>query len=141
MQTNQKKPNQQYQVDLQKLNINNAHALLYSAVTLSFFSLKINVKKNNLKLCQLQLSCLIKMFIQREFPTLRPYKHWQKMTPTDHTSTLLEILGGSLPTTKHSGGRYLKKKTGAMLIFMNFSKPNYTVWTFKVHSIAQQLFK
>lgn len=40
-----KKPNQQYQVDLQKLNINNAHALLYSAVTLSFFSLKINVEK------------------------------------------------------------------------------------------------
>ncbi len=30
------------------------------------------------------------------------------MTPTDQTSTLEEILGGSLPTTKHSGGRYLK---------------------------------
>ncbi|TNN67726.1 hypothetical protein EYF80_022042 [Liparis tanakae] len=27
------------------------------------------------------------------------------MTPTDQTSTLLDILGGSLPTTKHSGGR------------------------------------
>lgn len=40
-----KNKKQQYQVDLQKLNINNAHALLYSAVTLSFFSLKINVKK------------------------------------------------------------------------------------------------
>lgn len=51
MQTNQKKnKKQQYQVDLQKLNINNAHALLYSAVTLSFFSLKINVKKKNSKI-------------------------------------------------------------------------------------------
>jgi len=30
------------------------------------------------------------------------------MTPTDQTSTLLEILGGSFPTTKHSGGRYLE---------------------------------
>lgn len=45
-----KKTNQQYQVDLQKLNINNAHALLYSAVTLSFFSLKINVKKKKSKI-------------------------------------------------------------------------------------------
>lgn len=50
MQTKQKKPNQQYQVDLQKLNINNAHALLYSAVTLSFFSLKINVEKKKSKI-------------------------------------------------------------------------------------------
>ncbi|TNN54018.1 hypothetical protein EYF80_035786 [Liparis tanakae] len=32
-------------------------------------------------------------------------RHWKKITPTDHTSTLLEILGGSFPTTKHSGGR------------------------------------
>ena len=32
------------------------------------------------------------------------------MTPTDHTSTLLEILGGSFPTTKHSGGKYLKER-------------------------------
>jgi len=30
------------------------------------------------------------------------------MTPTDQTSTLEEILGGSLPTTKHSGGKYLR---------------------------------
>lgn len=45
-----KNKKQQYQVDLQKLNINNAHALLYSAVTLSFFSLKINVKKKNSKI-------------------------------------------------------------------------------------------
>lgn len=75
--TKKPKTKQQYQVDLQKLNINNSHVLLYSAVTLNFFSLKINVeKKNHLKLSQLQLSCLIKMFIQREFPTLRPYKHW-----------------------------------------------------------------
>ena len=29
------------------------------------------------------------------------------MTPTDHTSTLLEIFGGSFPTTKHSGGKDL----------------------------------
>lgn len=50
MQTKQKKPNQQYQVDLQKLNINNAHELLYSAVTLSFFSLKINVEKKKSKI-------------------------------------------------------------------------------------------
>lgn len=41
-------------------------------------------------------------------PTLRPYRHWKKITPTDHTSTLFEIFGGSLPTTKHSGGKYLK---------------------------------
>lgn len=38
------------------------------------------------------------------------------MTPTDHTSTLDEILGGALPISKHSGGRYLrtgrKRKTG-----------------------------
>lgn len=39
---------------------------------------------------------------------MRPKRHWKKITPTDHTSTLLEILGGSFPTTKHSGGRYLK---------------------------------
>lgn len=39
--------------------------------------------------------------------TFRPYKHWKKITPTDQTSTLLEIFGGSLPTTKHSGGKYL----------------------------------
>lgn len=45
-----KNKKQQYQVDLQKLNINNAHALLYSAVTLSFFSLKINVKKKKSKI-------------------------------------------------------------------------------------------
>lgn len=30
------------------------------------------------------------------------------MTPSDQTSTLLEIFGGSFPLTKHSGGRYLK---------------------------------
>jgi len=30
------------------------------------------------------------------------------MTPTDHTSTLEEIFGGDFPTTKHSGGKYLK---------------------------------
>lgn len=37
------------------------------------------------------------------------------MTPTDQTSTLLDILGGSLPITKHSGGKYLRQennKTG-----------------------------
>lgn len=39
--------------------------------------------------------------------TFLPYRHWKKITPTDHTSTLLEIFGGSLPTTKHSGGKYL----------------------------------
>lgn len=41
------------------------------------------------------------------FLTFLPYRHWKKMTPTDHTSTLLEIFGGSFPTTKHSGGKYL----------------------------------
>lgn len=40
------------------------------------------------------------------------------MTPTDHTSTLLEILGGSFPTTKHSGGRYLEEEN-ASLVNMN----------------------
>lgn len=39
--------------------------------------------------------------------TFLPYRHWKKIMPTDQTSTLLEIFGGSLPTTKHSGGRYL----------------------------------
>lgn len=34
------------------------------------------------------------------------------MTPTDHTSTLLEIFGGSFPTTKHSGGKYLEFGVG-----------------------------
>lgn len=29
------------------------------------------------------------------------------MTPTLHTSTLDDILGGFFPTTKHSGGKYL----------------------------------
>lgn len=37
------------------------------------------------------------------------------MTPTDQTSTLLEILGGSFPTTKHSGGRYLMEEREATL--------------------------
>ena len=32
------------------------------------------------------------------------------MTPTDQTSTLEEILGGFLPTTKHSGGKYLQEE-------------------------------
>lgn len=32
------------------------------------------------------------------------------MTPTLQTSTFDEILGGVLPTTKHSGGRYLLGK-------------------------------
>jgi len=32
------------------------------------------------------------------------------MTPTDQTSTLEEILGGSFPTTKHSGGKYLQRQ-------------------------------
>lgn len=32
------------------------------------------------------------------------------MTPTDHTSTLFEIFGGSFPTTKHSGGKYLIRR-------------------------------
>lgn len=41
--------------------------------------------------------------------TFLPYRHWKKIMPTDHTSTLLEIFGGSLPTTKHSGGRYLER--------------------------------
>jgi len=33
------------------------------------------------------------------------------MMPTDQTSTLEEIFGGSLPTTKHSGGKYLHQKS------------------------------
>lgn len=41
------------------------------------------------------------------------------MTPTDHTSTLLEILGGSFPTTKHSGGKYLKwRRRQNIFLFM-----------------------
>lgn len=39
------------------------------------------------------------------------------MTPTDQTSTLLEILGGSFPTTKHSGGRYLEHNKARVLHF------------------------
>ncbi len=39
------------------------------------------------------------------------------MTPTDQTSTLLEILGGSFPTTKHSGGRYLEHDKTRVLHF------------------------
>lgn len=49
-------------------------------------------------------------FTLKEFVlTFRPYRHWKKITPTDHTSTLLDIFGGSFPTTKHSGGKYLQK--------------------------------
>ena len=62
--------------------------------------------------------------------TFLPYMHWKRITPIDHTSTwgregrgvirgkgeverfscttFEDILGGSLPMTKHSGGRYLK---------------------------------
>lgn len=49
-------------------------------------------------------------YVKSKFPpelTFLPYRHWKKIMPTDQTSTLLEIFGGSLPTTKHSGGRYL----------------------------------
>ena len=31
---------------------------------------------------------------------------WKKMTPADQTSTFDEILGGDVPISKHSGGRY-----------------------------------
>lgn len=48
------------------------------------------------------------------------------MTPTDQTSTLLEILGGSFPTTKHSGGKYLKRvRWWHRVLFMTlFFTPN-----------------
>lgn len=46
------------------------------------------------------------------------------MTPTDHTSTLEEILGGFFPTTKHSGGKYLSNTKFSLrkfvLIFNHF---------------------
>lgn len=48
------------------------------------------------------------------------------MTPTDHTSTLLEIFGGSLPTTKHSGGRYLEEtELGLECVKCAISKSSY----------------
>lgn len=53
--------------------------------------------------------------VKPSFPSFKltflPYRHWKNMIPTDQTSTLLEIFGGSLPTTKHSGGRYLARQT------------------------------
>ena len=49
------------------------------------------------------------------------------MTPTDQTSTLDEIFGGSLPTTKHSGGKYLYKKILIMQRDSEFSDPDF--WT------------
>lgn len=42
------------------------------------------------------------------------------MTPTDQTSTLFEIFGGSFPTTKHSGGKYLVKKNGQQAMSIIF---------------------
>ena len=36
-----------------------------------------------------------------------PKSIWNKITPADHTSTLLLITGGMSATSKHSGGRYL----------------------------------
>jgi len=51
------------------------------------------------------------------------------MTPTDQTSTLEDIFGGSLPTTKHSGGKYLQKIYTSLIKHINFCLNSQTMYS------------